>query len=106
MCTIQRVLQITTSIASFLLCVCAVVFFITGAASAQDTAQEDVGIIMTVSTSAGDTRITGTLDVSNPTARDFMATLPRTMTMNRWSDREYYGKVGKPLSDAAMRTAA
>lgn len=35
----------------------------------------------------------------NPTTRDFVASLPVTMPMTRWGEREYYGKVGKRLSD-------
>ena len=35
----------------------------------------------------------------NPTTRDFVASLPVTMSMTRWGEREYYGKVGKRLSD-------
>lgn len=57
-------------------------------------------ITMTVNTPSGNAVITATLDASNPTARDFIATLPRTMDMTRWDDREYYGKVGHPLADA------
>ena len=43
-------------------------------------------ITMTV----GDTVITATLDDSD-TTRDFLSTLPRTIMMYRYGDREYYG---------------
>ena len=43
-------------------------------------------ITMTV----GDTVITATLDDSD-TTRDFLSTLPRTIMMYRYDDREYYG---------------
>lgn len=47
---------------------------------------------------AGTTVITAELR-DNPTTRDFVASLPVTMPMTRWGEREYYGKVGKRLSD-------
>lgn len=49
---------------------------------------ETVGITMT----AGDTVITADLSDSGIT-RAFLKTLPRTFTMNRYGDREYYGRM-------------
>ena len=40
----------------------------------------------------GDAAITATLDNSE-TTEAFLATLPRTLTMNRYGDREYYGRI-------------
>lgn len=54
---------------------------------------QTVNIKMTV----GQTTITATLD-NSPTTADFIKTLPRTMTMNRYGDREYYGKMGTAIS--------
>lgn len=31
------------------------------------------------------------------TAHEFIKTLPRTIPMSRWGDREFYGKLGGPL---------
>ena len=50
--------------------------------------QETNNIIMT----AGETIITASLDNSE-TTQEFLATLPRTITMNRYADREYYGRM-------------
>lgn len=47
---------------------------------------------------AGNAAIAATLDDS-PTAQDFVKSLPLTISMKRWGDREYYGKVRGPLSD-------
>lgn len=50
------------------------------------------------------TTIAATLN-DTPTARDFLRSLPRTMAMTRWGEREYYGKVGAPLAaDGARQT--
>lgn len=46
---------------------------------------------------AGKTVLNGILNDS-PTARDFLKSLPVTMKMTRWGEREYYGKVGKALA--------
>jgi hypothetical protein len=54
---------------------------------------ESVPITLT----AAATTISATLN-DTPTARDFLRSLPRTMAMTRWGEREYYGKVGTPLS--------
>ncbi|GAB4058556.1 cyclophilin-like fold protein [Uliginosibacterium sediminicola] len=37
------------------------------------------------------------------TAQDFIKSLPRSLTMTRWGDREFYGKVGSRLFDAVPR---
>lgn len=50
--------------------------------------EETTQITMT----AGETVITAELDNSE-TSREFLATLPRTMEMNRYDDREYYGRM-------------
>ena len=46
--------------------------------------------------------ITATLDDSN-TSQDFIKSLPATMKMTRWGNREYYGKVATRLSDNARK---
>lgn len=51
-----------------------------------------------ITLTVGDTVLTAELEDSQ-TTRDFLATLPRTMSMNRYDDREYYGKVGTALSE-------
>ncbi len=48
------------------------------------------------------TVITATLDNSQA-SRGFIATLPRTMSMNRYGDREYYGKVGKSIAENGLK---
>ena len=53
---------------------------------------ETTNITMTT----GETVITATLDNSE-TTQEFLATLPRTLAMSRYADREYYGRV-EPLS--------
>ena len=53
----------------------------------QETA-DTTNIVITV----GNVVITATLDNSETTAA-FLATLPRTLTMNRYGDREYYGRM-------------
>lgn len=50
----------------------------------------------------GSTVITATLDNSQ-TSKEFLATLPRTMSMTRYGDREYYGKVGKAISEEGQK---
>lgn len=45
-----------------------------------------------ISLTAGDTVITATLDNSE-TTQAFLATLPRTLTMNHYGGREYYGRI-------------
>ena len=56
-------------------------------AKAQPT--ETTDITMTV----GDTVITATLDNSE-TTQAFLSTLPRTLSMNEYDGREYYGRIG------------
>lgn len=55
-------------------------------------------ITMTV----GNTVIAATLDDS-ATTRDFVKSLPVTMKMTRWGNREYYGKVANRLSEDAQK---
>lgn len=50
--------------------------------------QEAINISMTV----GDTVVTAALDNSE-TTQAFLATLPRTLTMNHYGGREYYGRI-------------
>lgn len=77
----------------FLSAVMAIIFCGTAAAFAEG--QEPFArIAMTT----GTTVITADLH-DNPTTRDFVASLPVTMPMTRWGEREYYGKVDKRLSD-------
>lgn len=45
-----------------------------------------------ITLTAGERVITAELDNSE-TSREFLATLPRTMEMNRYDDREYYGRM-------------
>jgi hypothetical protein len=67
----------------------------TGAWAQSPTAETDrvTNIVLT----AGTTVVTAQLK-DNPTSRDFLKSLPRTIAMTRYGDREYYGKVGTPLS--------
>ena len=51
---------------------------------------------------AGNTLITATQDDST-TSRDFVKSLPLTIGMKRWGDREYYGKLREPLSDQGRK---
>lgn len=51
---------------------------------------------------AGNAAITATLDDS-PTSRDFVKSLPLTISMKRWGEREYYGKLREPLSDQGRK---
>lgn len=66
--------------------------------SEEDINAETVEIKMTI----GSTVITATFDDSGAT-KAFVAFLPRTMTMNRYNDREYYGRIGKPLPEDGER---
>lgn len=50
----------------------------------------------------GDKVITADLNDS-PTSRDFIKSLPLTMKMTRWGNREYYGKVATALSAGGQR---
>jgi len=51
---------------------------------------------------AGNTVITANLNDS-ATAQDFIKSLPVTMKMTRWGEREYYGKVRERLSDESRK---
>jgi hypothetical protein len=51
---------------------------------------------------AGNALITATLDDS-PTSRDFVKSLPLTIGMKRWGEREYYGRLREPLSDQGRK---
>lgn len=51
-----------------------------------------------ITLTTGNTVITADLK-DNPTTRDFVKSLPVTMTMTRWGEREYYGKTDERLSD-------
>ena len=55
-----------------------------------------------VTIKAGNKLITATLDDS-PTAKDLVKSLPLTISMKRWGDREYYGKLREPLSDQGRK---
>ena len=56
--------------------------------NAEDISAETTEITMT----AGDTVISAILDDSE-TTQEFLSTLPRTIEMNRYDDREYYGRI-------------
>lgn len=58
------------------------------AAGANTIPQGQTNIVFT----AGNTVITARLDDSE-TSRAFLATLPRTLQMNRYGDREFYGRI-------------
>lgn len=73
--------------------VTAVIFYVITIAFAESE-KPFARIVMTT----GTTIITAEL-YDNPTTRDFVDSLPVTMPMTRWGEREYYGKVGKRLSD-------
>lgn len=62
-----------------------------------DSPEETTNIILT----AGDTVIRAML-INSRTTTEFLATLPRTITMNRYDDREYYGRMGR-LSEEGER---
>lgn len=62
-----------------------------------DLSLNDAFAATPITIKAGNTVITATLDDSQ-TAQDFVTSLPLTMSMKRWGDREYYGKVREPLS--------
>ncbi|EKM3681629.1 hypothetical protein PUS40_004393 [Vibrio alginolyticus] len=40
---------------------------------------------------------------NSQTSSEFLAMLPRTMSMTRYGDREYYGKVGKAISEEGQK---
>lgn len=47
---------------------------------------------------SGDTRLKLAIDDHSQTARDFLATLPRTLDMTNYDNREFYSPIG-PLSE-------
>lgn len=55
-----------------------------------------------ITMTAGKTVIAAMLDDS-ATARDFIKSLPVTMKMTRWGNREYYGKVANRLSEDGQK---
>lgn len=65
--------------------------------------EEDIdGKTVEIKMTIGKTVITATLNDSG-TTKAFVASLPRTMTMNRYDDREYYGRIGTPLPEDGER---
>ncbi len=60
--------------------------------SEEEPAEDDSAAVTTITMTAGDTVITAELSDSE-TTRAFLETLPRTFTMNRYGDREYYGRM-------------
>lgn len=58
------------------------------------TASETTVITLT----SGDTVITAEM-MDSETTRAFLETLPRTLTMNRYDDREYYGRIESITED-------
>lgn len=60
--------------------------------SEEEPAEEDSAAVTMITITAGDTVITAELTDSE-TTRAFLETLPRTFTMNRYGDREYYGRM-------------
>lgn len=76
--------------------------FFSGFISAEemDTTMSEKSVPITLT--IGSTVIKATLDNSQ-TSKAFLATLPRTMSMTRYGDREYYGKVGKAISEEGQK---
>lgn len=58
----------------------------------EPVSEEDSAAVTMITMTAGDTVITAELSDSE-TTRAFLETLPRTFTMNRYGDREYYGRM-------------
>lgn len=50
-----------------------------------------------ITITAGKAVIAATVD-DGPTVQDFVKSLPLTLRMTRWGEREYYGKLRQPLS--------
>ena len=65
--------------------------------SEEEPAEDDSAAVTTITMTAGDTVITAELSDSE-TTRAFLETLPRTLIMNRYGDREYYGRM-ESISD-------
>jgi hypothetical protein len=80
--------------------ICSALFssFISAEEMETTMSEKSVPITLTI----GSTVITATLDNSQ-TSKEFLATLPRTMSMTRYGDREYYGKVGKAISEEGQK---
>lgn len=60
--------------------------------SEEEPAKENSAAITMITMTAGDTIITAEL-YDSETTRAFLETLPHTFTMNRYGDREYYGRM-------------
>lgn len=60
--------------------------------SEEEPAEEDSAAVTMITITAGNTVITAELSASE-TTRAFLKTLPRTFTMNRYGNREYYGRM-------------
>lgn len=58
----------------------------------EPVSEEDSATVTMITMTAGDTVITAELSDSE-TTRAFLETLPRTFTMNRYGNREYYGRM-------------
>jgi hypothetical protein len=56
-----------------------------------------------INITVGTTVITASLDNSK-TSQDFVESLPLTLSMNRWGDREYYGKKSLPSQGELQST--
>ncbi len=75
--------------------------WITGDESSDNPVQSET---TNITLTSGDIVITATLDNSE-TTKAFLATLPRTLTMNNYADREYYARIdalpenGETISD-------
>lgn len=65
-----------------------------GIANSGKTMAEGVKIVMTV----GETAITATLNNSEG-AREFADSLPQTVSLTRYGEHEYYGKLTQPLTE-------
>lgn len=63
--------------------------------------KETTGTFITLT--IGTTVLTAEVE-DNPAAQAFLDTLPRTLTMNRYSDREYYADIGNFPSEEGVET--
>lgn len=54
--------------------------------------------MVSVLLTSGNTQINLEIDNSSQTAREFLSTLPRTLDMTNYDDREFYSSIG-PLSE-------
>lgn len=71
-------------------------------AEAAPVAESGAKEVTLITMTAGNAVIAATLDNSQ-TSRDFIASLPVTMKMTRWGNREYYGKVKNRLSEGGQK---